>query len=290
MENFFDQYFIKPIIEHSGYNIVNTFIYAIIAISIAYILYKILKKRFTRRFLIYLIPFILLGSTIRVITDSIDNGVAQKSNFGIIKFIVSTGIYNYGFLTASPGIYFIIFAIVLISLYLSEIFKNEKILPIIGLLLLVPHFSILILLIKNLIYVFLPVVVILISLPLFYFLKRFKIDNIQSKIAIFSHSFDGFISFFAIEIFNRISPECIEFGRCYAGQHVVERFFTNLFPFGTIIFFLIKVAVVSLFCYLIEREIKGKRNENGRNFLYTLVIVFGLAPGVRNFLRLLIGA
>ena len=44
MENFIYEYYISPIWDHSGYNVVNTITYAIIAIIAVYLLNKIIKK------------------------------------------------------------------------------------------------------------------------------------------------------------------------------------------------------------------------------------------------------
>jgi uncharacterized membrane protein len=74
-------------------------------------------------------------------------------------------------------------------------------------------------------------------------------------------------------------------GLCYQEEHVFGGFLAG-FDFGLVVFLLIKVAFSILACYVIEKELK---NEHSRNFVYLLIIIFGLAPGVRDALRLLAG-
>lgn len=291
ISGFIQQYFIQPIAEHSGYNLVNTLVYAVIALVAAYVIFKLFKKRFTKEFILYTIPFILLGSTIRVVTDSIDSGVMQQHRdalFGLLGRVIDSGVYNYGSLTVTPGIYIVIAAITIMAILISSLLKMPKLYPAIGLVLWIPHFILLVPMMVNWIYA----AIILALVLVFYLvseliLTRYKIKNTQSKLTIISHALDGAASFVAIEIFNRTSPQCLQQGICYFGQHVVERFFGDLIIYGTGIYLAIKVVFAILASWVIEHE---SSNEHEKNFIYLLVIVFGLAPGVRNLLRLTIGA
>jgi uncharacterized membrane protein len=286
-----NDYFVNPIVEHSGYNIVNTLVYAVIALAAAFLIYKWLKPKFTKQFILYLIPFILFGSTVRVFTDSIDSGIAQQHTndmFGLVGAAVDSGIYGYGPLTVTPGIYIATAAITLFAIIISEKLKKPKLLPVIGIALWIPHLMLLIPMVKYLNFFFGIIVLVAVSMAVVYpFLKKDKIWNIESALAVGAHTLDGSASFMAIEVFNRMAAECTELGRCYFGQHVIERAMGGALPYGTALFLLIKVVFAVFACYVVERYCKDK---NERNFIYTLVIIFGLAPGVRNILRLLIGA
>ena len=57
----------------------------------------------------------LLGSTVRVVTDAIDAGRFLPIT-PIHDLILKSHIYDYGFLTVSPGIYLVVAAILLVSL------------------------------------------------------------------------------------------------------------------------------------------------------------------------------
>ena len=106
-------------------------------------------------------------------------------------------------------------------------------------------------------------------------------------LAVGAHALDGSASFMAIEVFNRVATDCLELGRCYFGQHVIERAVGGALPYGTAIFLLAKLLFALFAVHVIEGQCKDK---NERAFIYALVIIFGLAPGIRNALRLLIGA
>lgn len=289
LEEFITEYFVRPIAEYSGYNIVNTLTYAIVALAAAYILFIWLRKKFTKEFIIYLIPFIFLGSTIRVIADSIYSGIAQQHMndlFGLVGLLVNSHIYDYGFWTVTPGIYLVTAAIVLISIAISDLLKKPKLLPAIGAVLFLPHFIFLIPMFKNYLFIFILIAIAIISTLLAVLvLKKLKINSIQSKIAVLAHSLDGSATLTAITIFNKLSGECLSGGVCYREEHVFGGFLAG-FDYGLVIFLVIKVVFALLACYIIERELK---NENSKNFIYLLIIVFGLAPGIRDALRLLAG-
>lgn len=289
LEQFIQDYFINPVVEHTGYNIVNTFFYAIIAMIAAFLIYKRFKKYFTKELILYTIPFILLGSTVRVITDATESGIdwTDYPMKWLFKPVLDSGIYNYSFLTATPGIYIIIGILTLFSLYLSVKLKKPKLYPAIGLVLLIPHSIIVLSMIKD--FTFL---LIILALSLFLIvisniiLLRFKLKGTIPTFVVSAHIIDGVSSFTAIEIFNRISPQCIENGICYFGQHVVERFFSELMVYGTIIYLIIKILFAIFACYIVEKETD---NENEKYFLYLVLIIFGLAPGIRNMLRITLG-
>lgn len=289
MSDFIQDYFISPIIEHTGYNIVNTSIYAIIAIIAAFFIYKKFKKYFTMQLIVYTIPFILLGSTVRVITDATEAGIDWSSYpfYWLFGPVIKSGFYNYGFLTATPGIYIIIGLITLISLYISIKLEKPKLYPAIGLILWIPHFIILLSMIKDAFYLILILTLsILLILISHFIMKRFKINGSLPRVALAAHTLDGVSSFVAIEVFNRISPECIQNGICYFGQHVVERFFSELMVYGTALYLMVKILFVMFASAIIEKEAD---NENEKYFLYLLIIIFGLAPGIRNMLRITLG-
>lgn len=286
-----NEYFINPVVEHSGYNIVNTLAYAAIAIAAAYLIYRWMKPKFTRQFVLYLIPFVLFGSTVRVLTDAIDTGVAQQHAadlFGLVGFAVNLGIYNYGPLTVTPGIYIATAVITLFSIFISERLHKPRLLPAIGLALWLPHLVLLMPMFQH--WNFLAAIVVLVAasiVVIYPMLQRDRLLNRESLLAVGAHALDGSASFVAIEVFNRIAPECLELGRCYFGQHVIERAMGDALPYGTAVFLLAKLLFALFAVHVIERQCKDRHE---RAFIYALIIIFGLAPGIRNALRLLIGA
>ncbi len=110
---FFEDYFIRPVIEHTGYNIINTIAYAIILIAALFAVYKMLLKigiRLDRRLWYDLLPFVFLGGILRALQD--------------INFFGFLGVYHA--LLVTPMIYIIIFsaafAAILVSKYLWKDF------------------------------------------------------------------------------------------------------------------------------------------------------------------------
>ena len=70
--DWFYQYFIKPMDLGYGYNIVNTFAYALLVVGISYLLFKLMKSlkiRINERFALALYPLIIFGSAFRILED-----------------------------------------------------------------------------------------------------------------------------------------------------------------------------------------------------------------------------
>jgi uncharacterized membrane protein len=291
IDEILQQYFIDPIAERSGYNVVNTLVYAVIAIAAAYLIYRWLRPKFTKRLVLHIIPFILFGSTVRVLTDSIDSGVAQQhvdDLFGLVGLAVNSGIYNYGTLTVTPGIYVVTGLITLASIFVSDRLKRPMLLPAIGLILWLPHLVLLTPMFKHWDYAAGIIAIVAVSIGLsIVLMQRLRIDGDLGRAAVAAHSLDGTASFMAIEVFNRLADECTILGRCYGGQHVVERTIGETLPYGTLFYLLLKLVFVLFAVKVIEQESK---DEKEKNFIYTLIIIFGLAPGLRNLLRILVGA
>ena len=106
--DFIDKYFWQPIVADSGYNLVNSITYALLAILGLFLVYKLLTKlkvKIDRKFFYALFPFIILGSLLRAFVDS--------------------GIYEVCFWKVSPGIYLLITFIFLGILGIS-LFAKEK--------------------------------------------------------------------------------------------------------------------------------------------------------------------
>src|SRR3989338_998799 len=95
--DFIQDYFVHPLISQTGYNAVNTAVYATIAIIALYIIWAVFKRKniiIDKKFIYAVLPFVLLGSTMRVVTDSIDNGKFTAIT-PIHKAILDSHIYDY---------------------------------------------------------------------------------------------------------------------------------------------------------------------------------------------------
>jgi len=288
---FIKNYFINPVNDRSGYNIINTVIYALIALFFAFILFKILKKekvKIDMKFVLCVIPFIILGSTVRVVTDATGDVAAGLPNYflmnssyllGLYGVVGSLHLYDYGFLTATPGIYIIIGSLTFLSILLFNRMKKMELLPKLVALLILLHLILLLPIMKNWSYLLLIIVLATVgTLAGKFTLQKMKLKpTIAQQIVILSHSLDGAASYVAIELFNG--------GNMYFEQHVLSNalgvFFGSMFAF-----YVIKVLFSTLAVYLVESSNDARED---KNYILLLLIIFGLAPGVRDALRLLAG-
>ncbi|MFA5077484.1 MAG: DUF63 family protein [Candidatus Micrarchaeia archaeon] len=276
---FFDYYFVKPILEHEGYNSVNTLTYAVIAIAAVFLAYRFFQEskiRVDRQFVLNTLPFVLFGSTVRVVTDSIDTGVMKPDNL-LYSWILDSHIYDYGFLTSSPGIYLVTAALFFLSLGVGKWLKDQKIIGYIGIALWLPH---LLLLLPMMNYAMFAIPVLaLAAIPAFLAWKYFKSGLLAGIVG--AHALDGAATFFVIDYFGKMT------GRNYFEQHVLPSFigetFGSFFPF-----YLIKVAVAFIAAWFIANE--KDANEGEKTFIALLLIIIGLAPGLRDLLRMMVGA
>ena len=114
---FFEQYFIDPIISGSGYNVYNTLAYAALLIVAVFVTYKLLKKMkiaIDDRFMLGVLPYVILGGLLRALEDA---------------SIVSSFVFK------TPVIYIVIFLAALGGLIISkaiEILKGKRWLSKIG--------------------------------------------------------------------------------------------------------------------------------------------------------------
>lgn len=285
ISNFINEYFIRPMVEHTGYNEINTLVYALIAISFAYLIYKTFTMKgikFNREFILRVIPFILLGSTMRVVTDSVDTGrmLSYEGFFQpVYEMILNSGIYNYGFITITPGIYVLIGLFTIVAIYLSYHFKKENYGSYVALALFMLHFLILIPMFTHILYGILVLLGAIIVVGTYLHFK--KTSNLETHwYILLAQTFDGMSTFVTLDIFNAFN------GIKYAEQHVVAGFLSNTFGETMLPFLLVKIILSIGIIFFLEKE----KNENERNFIALLVIIFGLAPGIRNTLRLICGA
>jgi uncharacterized membrane protein len=248
IQDFFNRYFKVSY----GYNAVNTTIYGFILIIFAYIVYEILKKlhiKVDRRLALAAAPFVVLGSSIRILEDA-----------NIIS----------GYFFVTPGIYFLVFGVTFFTLLVSWKIERKyhipyyKIMFIVGLILISPVLGVL--RYNN----FLGVgYVLLYFTPWIIFLKLIPLLK-ENKIVTGLHVFDGTVTFVSLNYFN------------YFEQHVLPRYFINLFgtPFS---FVFVKFVVIVTILFLIDRYSDDK---DFKNFIKLVIGILGAATGTRDFLRL----
>jgi uncharacterized membrane protein len=277
MENFIYDYFIKPIWDHSGYNIVNTLVYAVIAIAAVYALYRALKGRVKvdGRFIAGVLSFVLFGSTIRVVTDSIDTGVFKPVT-PLHQLVLDSHLWDYGYLTVTPGVYILVAACLLASMLALHRLRKMELLPYVGLILWLPHF---LLLLPFMGYaVFAIPILILAAIPA-YLARSYLKDDILALI-VAGQALDGAATFFVIDYFSKIS------GIRYFEQHVISSAIGSIG--GTYFtFYLLKVAISFGAAYVLQKE---KMELEDKYFIALILMIMGFAPGIRDILRMVVGA
>ncbi len=276
MENFINDYFVRPIWEHSGYNIVNTLAYAVIAILAVYGIYRLLKGRIpiSESFIKSILCFVLLGSTMRVVTDSIDTGVFRPVT-PFHEWILDSHVYDYGYLTVTPGIYIVTAFLLLISMAILYRLKRMELLGYVGLALWLPHFLLLVPFMEYAVYA-IPILL-LAAIPA-YVTYRYLKDKILSGV-VAGHALDGAATFFVIDIFSGIS------GIQYGEQHVFSAGIGEIFD-TYLLFYVVKVAIAVGAAYLLLKE---KMEVDERNYIALVLMIIGFAPGIRDVLRMVIG-
>ena len=258
MWNFVYKYYVEPIIYDTGYNPVNTITWAIILGFSLFLIYKLLKRidiPIDDRFVVSLIPYIILGSLLRVIED---------------MEIVSPPI---SYMLITPLIYFLVFALSLPPLTLYK--KDIKLFVGIGIL--YDLIAIVFLsqgcverawVIPTVILVG-TLVFIAIWVPLRFLLK--KITTPINLAVLWCHMVDATSTYIGVDILG------------YVEKHVVPRALISMSN-TALVMYPLKLLVLIPVLYIIDNE-----KSEVRNIVKLAIIVLGLAPALRNSLRMTLG-
>lgn len=257
--NFIKEYYIDSIVYKEGYNPVNTLTWALILILAVVLIYRYLEKRIKidRKFVYANIPYILLGSSVRVVEDA-----------GFLTPPLS-------YIFMSPFIYMLVFAIAFPTLVVSiRKFGDGYYRPYsaVGLAL---SLGILILLFANLKTVYWWVIPAGLALSaaissIFFLICPKAMKNDLSVLVMFSHMLDGFETYFGITYLG------------YWELHVLPRFLIE--RFGAISLPVVKFFVFFAILYLLDTS---EEEEKLKNYIKFVLIVLGLAPGLRDGIRMM---
>ncbi len=238
----------------TGYTTWTTIVLSITTVFFVYLLYKVLEKlkiEIDKRLALAVSPFVLLGSSIRVLKDAD---------------------YLTDCIFQTPGIYFIIFGITFLTILISLFFQRKKQIPyykitfIVGLILLAPILGILhyqnFLSLGYVLLFFTPWILIL------WFVKWSK----ENKVVTWLQMFDATNTFVALSYFG------------YWEEHVLPRFIINLSgtPFS---FIILKIFAIVLILVGIDRYSKDKEFNN---YIKLIIGILGAATGLRNFISLIV--
>ncbi|MFQ6136732.1 MAG: DUF63 family protein [Candidatus Hydrothermarchaeales archaeon] len=262
MIEFIREYFINPIYQHSGYNVVNTVVYGLL-LGIGIIgSERFLAQRRVKvneKFLMAMLPFILLASVLRSLVDA--------------------EILPTSFFLITPGIFLTIFVLAVASLILGIYLKGReeyhKTPLVVGSLFLIyPLFLALtnIIILRPFFYVFIAFTIsssLALSLIHFSNLKNFKGQWIYG--IFLAHFLDVSATFVGVDYFG------------YWEEHVFESFLIS--KFGTaLVLFPLKFFVLLFIIYALQKLIEGE----ALNFWYFALFVLGLAPALRDTLTIML--
>lgn len=289
---FFEQYFIDPIRYNTGYNIVNTSVYAIIFVVLVFAIYRSLKKigiAVDKKFIIAITPYLALGGILRAVEDLWEaTGMTQSLvNTFLSPFILfDANNVARNLLLISPLVYITMFVIAGISLAVALLLERTQKIEYyktwfaIGIIL-----NILLLTQVRIVDQFALISVLIISSIWFFLIwfaryknifgLRDKVLSTENSLLLGAHMFDATTTFVALQFFR------------YFEQHVVAGFFVNIFgPAGI---FVLKLPVILLVLYYLDKELALPNDIEKRNFLKIAILALGLGPGLRNYLRIVMG-
>lgn len=269
---FLNKYIINPILYDTGYNLVNTTLWAVVFVSGVFILMNYFQKQkqtIDNKFIFALLPWILLGTILRVLKD----------------LDVYTTI-----LLITPIIYAVIFSVCFPALVLSHYIETKTKIPYwkswfaSGLVLALFFFSKIIFFFENTPIFFTWLGILSFFVAIFWILRLTTQHSFFSKLniaTILAHLTDSTSTFIAMTFFN------------FTEKHVLARFLIDsmesvgltLNNSGAWIMFPLKLIVVSFALYVIDKEDITKQQ---KNFLKMIIILLGLAPGIRGLFQLLV--
>jgi uncharacterized membrane protein len=281
MFDFLTEYFINPILANGWFNPFNTLAYSALLILAVFLVYRMLgrmKVKIDDRFALAIIPFILWASTTRVLHDAAFSGRLSPE----LNSFYSSPIFP------TPGSYIITFALALVTLLVSLLVQRYsgiaywKTMITTGTALTLVN--VILLPVATLFPLWLIGGVTLLWAGFFFswrpLLSRFgtlPISNYyhvlltrENLLILSAHFLDATATVVALTHFG------------YVEQHVVPRF---LFPyFGPYAMYLLKALVVLPALWAIDRYAEDRQF---RKFLKIVVLILGLAPGLRNLVRLI---
>ena len=237
-----------------------TILLGIVLVVASYIVYRVidfLKIKVDKHFFYGIFPWLILSMFVRVYEDA--------------------KLYPNTLFTTTPGIEILFVAIVIPVFFLAKWIEKKKkfvywkTLAIAGVIPIIFHLPFIQVVNPKgagLIFICFAVAVGFIGL-----IRHFIKFDLLSMWAISAHMLDASATFVSLTFFG------------YYEQHIVPNIFIEMAG-GAWIMYALKIAVIVPIIYVINRYADDK---NLRNFLLIVITVLGLAPGLRDAFRLLMG-
>lgn len=277
ISQFINTYYIDPIRGDEGYNPVNTFTWAVILGICLFGVFRLLEKlkvKITPRFIASVIPFVLAGSSLRVLEDS---------PAGIVHPPLT-------YLLITPNIYFLVFAITVGCLWLSILLQKAKLVKDFHLAFasfgLVWFFANLIILLhfENIVAAYVPLFVLGAGTGMtfaFYLVAR----HFQSSIftnplnlsILMAHLMDASSTYIGVDMLG------------YFEKHVVPSYLIELT--GTaLVMYPLKLIIFIGVLYMLDTQFEDdERSRDMKMLIKMAILILGLSPATRNTIRMMLG-
>lgn len=277
IRQFIYAYYIHPITHDTGYNPVNTITWTLLLVLCLFLTLKLLKKldiEIDASFIAALSPYIFVGASLRVMEDA-----------RLFSPPVS-------YMLITPLIYFLLFfcciAILTLSVKLSRSNKIRNYVKnynmpfsLVGVMWLFVNLTIL-LRREEIILAWVLFVVIGISgmilLVIYGIGAKFDVNFLTEKLnvsVLAAHLLDASSSYIGIDLLN------------YSGKHVIESIIVK-YTGSAVGMYLLKLGIIIPVLYLLDTQFDEREREL-KNLVLLALIVIGLAPAVRNTLRMILG-
>jgi len=277
ISQFINTYYLDPIRGDEGYNIVNTFTWAIVLGICIFGIFKLLKKlevKITPEFILSILPFVLAGSSLRVLEDS------------------PAGIFHppFSYLLITPNIYFLVFGVTVVCLWFSIRLQKAGLVkdyhPVFagfGLAWFILNLGTL-LYFENIEAAYVPVFVIGAGTGLtfaFYLVARhFKssifTDPLNLSILL-AHMMDASSTYIGIEKLG------------YYEKHVLPSYLIELTGTALVMYPLKLIIFVGVLYALDTQFEKDEESENLKMLIKMVILILGLSPATRNTIRMMLG-
>lgn len=278
IREFLYKYYIDPIRYGEAYTLVDTLTYALILIAAVYLVYRGLRRykiAIDDELVLATLPFVVLGGLLRVVEDT-----------GMITS-------DFRFLLITPLIFFVIFAVAGIALFAGKLAENAGLISRYSRVYAGTGIAACLLATAALVWfglteatIALDVLAAILALAsvtslalwasLVYVLKWDYASNILYKLLIFGHMLDASATSYGIDI----HPVR------YVEQHVVGSALID--ATGTAFsMFLLKIAVIVPAVYVLEMY-RREGNPDLWHLILLAMIVVGMAPGIRDLMRMVL--
>lgn len=277
ISQFINTYYLDPIKGDEGYNPVNTLTWAVVLGICIFGVFKLLEKlevKITPRFIASVLPFVLAGSSLRVIEDS------------------PADIFHppFSYLLITPNIYFLVFAITIGCLWISIRLQKAGLVKDFHLtfasfglvwffinLTTLLHF-------ENIVFPVVPLFVLGagtgLTLTFYLVARHFKssifTDPLNLSI-LMAHLMDASSTYIGIDKLG------------YFEKHVVPTYLINLT--GTaLVMYPLKLIIFIGVLYVLDTQFEDdERSLNLKVLIKMVILILGLSPATRNTIRMMLG-